>query len=89
MTTSSVPIRILIVDDHPIVRNGLALMIKYELGMETAAEASSGTEAIAQFRQHRPDVTLINLRLGDMGVVQPGLHQGNTLSQGEILQKLI
>ncbi len=47
----------------------LVLMIKYELGMETAAEASSGTEAIAQFRQHSPDVTLMDLRLGDMNGV--------------------
>jgi two-component system NarL family response regulator len=64
------PIRILIVDDHPIVRNGLALMVKYEPGMETIAEASSGAEAIAQFCQHQPDVTLMDLRLGDMNGVE-------------------
>ncbi|MBE9076343.1 response regulator [Romeria aff. gracilis LEGE 07310] len=45
------------------------LMVKYEPGMETAAEASSGAEAIAQFHQHRPDVTLMDLRLGDMNGV--------------------
>lgn len=67
--TASSPIRILIVDDHPIVRNGLVLMVKYEPGMETAAEASSGAEAIAQFYQHQPDVTLMDLRLGDMNGV--------------------
>jgi two-component system, NarL family, response regulator len=66
----SLPIRILIVDDHPIVRNGLALMVKYEPGMETIAEASSGAEAIAQFSQHQPDVTLMDLRLGDMNGVE-------------------
>ncbi|MBD3885309.1 response regulator transcription factor [Phormidium tenue FACHB-886] len=67
---SSTPIRILIVDDHPIVRNGLVLMVKYESGMETVAEASSGAEAIAQFHQHQPDVTLMDLRLGDMNGVE-------------------
>jgi two-component system NarL family response regulator len=69
MTLSSPSIRILIVDDHPIVRNGLVLMVKYESGMETVAEASSGAEAIAQFHQHQPDVTLMDLRLGDMNGV--------------------
>jgi DNA-binding NarL/FixJ family response regulator len=70
MTLPSTPIRILIVDDHPIVRNGLVLMVKYESGMETVAEASSGAEAIAQFHQHQPDVTLMDLRLGDMNGVE-------------------
>lgn len=70
LTTDPLPIQILIVDDHPIVRNGLALMVKYEPGMETAAEASSGAEAIAQFHQHQPDVTLMDLRLGDMNGVE-------------------
>lgn len=69
MTASTAPIRILIVDDHPIVRNGLVLMVKYESGMETVAEASSGAEAIEQFCQHQPDVTLMDLRLGDMNGV--------------------
>lgn len=59
-------IRILIVDDHPVVRTGLALMIKYELGMEIVGEASSGAEAIALFRRHRPDVTLMDLRMPEM-----------------------
>jgi two-component system, NarL family, response regulator len=69
MNALPAPIRILIVDDHPIVRNGLMLMVKYEPGMETVAEASSGAEAIAQFCQHQPDVTLMDLRLGDMNGV--------------------
>ncbi|HEY9626914.1 MAG TPA: response regulator transcription factor [Coleofasciculaceae cyanobacterium] len=70
MTSPSSPIQILIVDDHPIVRNGLALMVKYESGMETLAEASSGAEAIEQFRRYQPDVTLMDLRLGDMNGVE-------------------
>lgn len=62
-------IRVLIVDDHAVVRNGLALMVQHEQGMIPIAEASNGTEAIALFCQHQPDVTLMDLRLPDiMGV---------------------
>lgn len=59
-------IRVLIADDHPLVRTGLALMLKYEPGMETVGEASNGLEAVALFRQHRPDVTLMDLRMPEM-----------------------
>ena len=62
-------IRVLIVDDHPIVRIGLAMMIKYETGMELAAEASNGQEAVALFGEHRPDVTLMDLRMPEMSGV--------------------
>ncbi|HIK14782.1 MAG TPA: response regulator transcription factor [Leptolyngbyaceae cyanobacterium M33_DOE_097] len=64
------PIRILIVDDHPVVRHGLALMLKYESSMETVSEASNGAEAIAQFRAVRPDVTLMDLRMPGIGGVE-------------------
>ncbi len=62
-------IRVLIVDDHPVVRTGLALMIKYEPEMEVAAEAGDGAEAVQLFRQHQPDVTLMDLRMAGMGGV--------------------
>jgi two-component system NarL family response regulator len=64
------PIRVLIADDHPVVRTGLALMLKYEPGMETVGEAGSGREAVALFRLHRPDVTLMDLRMPDMDGVE-------------------
>jgi len=64
------PIRILIVDDHPVVRHGLALMLKYEPSLETVSEASNGAEAIAQFRAVRPDVTLMDLRMPGMGGIE-------------------
>jgi len=63
-------IRVMIVDDHPIVRNGLALMVKYEPGMEVIAEVSSGHEAITFFRQHQPDVTLMDLRMPEISGVE-------------------
>lgn len=70
MSSSPSPIRILIIDDHPIVRNGLVLMVKYESGMETVADMSTGAEAIEQFRLHQPDVMLLDLRLTDMSGVE-------------------
>jgi DNA-binding NarL/FixJ family response regulator len=59
-------IRVLIADDHPVMRKGLSLMLKYEPDMEAVAEASNGREALTLFRQHRPDVTLMDLRMPDM-----------------------
>ena len=59
-------IRILSVDDHPLLRQGLTAVINSQPDMWMAAEASSGEEAILKFREHHPDVTLMDLRLPDM-----------------------
>jgi len=64
------PIRIMLVDDHPIVRIGLAALIKTLPGMETVAQAGGGQEAIALHRKHNPDVTLMDLRLPDISGVE-------------------
>lgn len=61
------PIRILCVDDHPLVREGIAAIVRNEPDMLLVAEASNGHEAIQRFREHRPDVTLMDLRLPDIG----------------------
>jgi DNA-binding NarL/FixJ family response regulator len=63
------PIRILCVDDHRIVREGIELIIARQPDMQVAASAASGEESIEMFRRHRPDVTLMDLQLGAMSGV--------------------
>jgi two-component system, NarL family, response regulator len=63
---SSPSIRVLVVDDHPIVRDGLTLMLHSEPGLEPVGEAKTGVEAIAQFSALHPDVTLMDLRMPEL-----------------------
>jgi DNA-binding NarL/FixJ family response regulator len=67
MSTSSGLIRILTVDDHVLLRKGVAALVNVEPDMKLVAEASNGQEAIEQFRLHRPDATLMDLQM-------PGLN---------------
>ena len=66
MTASAARIRVLCVDDHRIVREGIALILSREPDMEVVARAASGEEAIVMFARHRPDITLMDLRLKAM-----------------------
>lgn len=63
-------IRVLLVDDHSIVRQGLAAIIDEELNMTVIGQARNGIEAIELFRQAQPDVTLMDLRMPQMGGVE-------------------
>ncbi len=59
-------IRIAIADDHPVVREGLVALINRRPDMVVVAEASNGQELVAEFLTHRPDVTLVDLRMPEM-----------------------
>jgi DNA-binding NarL/FixJ family response regulator len=59
-------IRLLVVDDHPLLRQGIAALVADQPDMSLVAEASNGREAIQQFRAHRPDVTLMDLQMPEI-----------------------
>jgi two-component system NarL family response regulator len=68
--SQSKAIRVLLVDDHPIVRQGLAAIVERQPDMTAIAQAGDGQEAVELFRQQQPDVTLMDLRMPQMGGVE-------------------
>ena len=66
MTNDPSPIRILCVDDHALVRDGIASLLGSQEDMQVVAAASTGLEALEEFRKHLPDITLMDLRMPDM-----------------------
>jgi DNA-binding NarL/FixJ family response regulator len=63
-------IRVLVVEDHTVVREGLVALLKLVDGIQVVGEAADGADAVAKFHEHRPDVTLIDLRLPKLGGVE-------------------
>jgi DNA-binding NarL/FixJ family response regulator len=66
MSAGSHRIRILTVDDHPLLRAGIEALVSSQVDMLVVAECSNGRDAIQQFRKHRPDVTLMDLQMPEM-----------------------
>ncbi len=63
-------IRILTADDHALLRNGIASLVEIEPDMELVAQASTGREAIEQFRRHQPDISLMDLQMPDINGIE-------------------
>jgi DNA-binding NarL/FixJ family response regulator len=66
MSSDPNPVRILSVDDHPLIRQGVAGLVGSQADMKVIAEAANGREAIQQFHRHRPDITLMDLQMPEM-----------------------
>jgi DNA-binding NarL/FixJ family response regulator len=66
MTTDANPIRILLVDDHQLLRQGVSGLLADQPDMQLVGEASNGHEAIEQFQKHRPDITLLDLQMPEL-----------------------
>jgi DNA-binding NarL/FixJ family response regulator len=68
--SDSALIRILTADDHALLRNGIAGLVNDEPDMKMVAEAGTGAEAIKQFKQYHPDITLMDLQMPDMSGIE-------------------
>ena len=85
MNAGASPIRILAVDDHPVVRQGIAGLVSIQSDMVLVGEASDGREAIQLFRTHRPDVTLMDLQMPGMNGVDALIAIRNEAPEAKII----
>ena len=85
MSEASAVIRILAVDDHPLIREGIAHLIARESDMQLVAEAESGREAIRLFREHRPDMTLMDLQMPEMSGLDAIIAIRNEFPEARII----
>jgi len=85
MSTGDTQIRILTVDDHPVVRQGIAGMIEIESDMTLVGEASNGREAIQQFRLHHPDITLMDIQMPELNGLDALIAIRNEFPEAKIV----
>jgi len=85
MKTGSSQIRILTVDDHPVVRQGIAGLLGVQPDMSLVGEASNGREAIQQFRAHHPDVTLMDLQMPEMNGIDALIAIRNEFPDAKVI----
>jgi len=83
--TNAAHIRVLSVDDHPLLNEGLAAIINHQRDMQLVCQATSGNEAIEQFRKEQPDVTLMDLRLPDMNGIDTMIAIRTEFPQARII----
>jgi DNA-binding NarL/FixJ family response regulator len=85
MNDATSPIRILAVDDHPVVRQGIAGLLKIQPDMTLVGEACDGREAIQLFRLHHPDVTLMDLQMPGMNGIDALIAIRNEFPEAKII----
>jgi DNA-binding NarL/FixJ family response regulator len=85
MSTDTSSIRILAVDDHPLVRQGIAGLVAIQADMTLVGEASNGRDAIQQFREHRPDVTLMDLQMPEIDGIDAIIAIRNEFPEARII----
>ena len=85
MSPASSSIRVMAVDDHPVVRQGIIGLVSGQPDMKLVAEASNGREAIQQFRTHRPDVTLMDVQMPEMNGVDAIIAICGEFSEARII----
>ena len=85
VATSSKPIRILSVEDHPVFREGLSTILGSQPDMVLVAQASNAVEAMAEFRRHRPDITLMDLQMPVMNGLEAMVAIRNEFPDAKII----
>jgi DNA-binding NarL/FixJ family response regulator len=83
--SDQIQIRVLTVDDHPLLREGLAAIINNQPDMSLVGEASNGSEAVQKFREHLPDVTLMDLRLPDISGIDAMIAIRSEFAEARII----